>query len=193
MAVLLNRIYTKTGDQGFTRLVGGVKISKTSLRLEGYGTVDELNSFIGLIRTHALYLSEEFSDVAQNTKENFRLIQNELFDIGSIMATPHGSKFDGRHQIKPDQVSRLEKQIDEYQTILENLKSFTLPGGGKLNAYAHVARTVCRRLERLLWRLNEEEPLDENIMKYVNRLSDYLFVYSRWVAKQLKEDEFLWE
>ena len=192
MAVRLNKIYTRRGDDGTTGLVGGERVSKGSLQLEAYGTVDELNSFLGLIRSRALTLHENVKEVSMETKEVFSILQNELFDIGSILATPDGKQFEGMAQVTAKQVRYLEERMDHYQEVLEPLESFVLPGSGVLNSHAHVARTVCRRLERILVRLNDQSPVDELLMAYVNRLSDYLFVYSRWVSKKCGEEEFLW-
>jgi len=192
MAVRLNKIYTRRGDDGTTGLVGGERVSKGTLRLEAYGTVDELNSFLGLIRSTALSLRSNMKEVATDTEEVFSRLQNELFDIGSILATASGKQFEGMAQVTAEQVSYLEERMDHYQEVLEPLESFVLPGSGVLNSHAHVARTVCRRLERILVRLNEDEPVDEMLMAYVNRLSDYLFVYSRWVSRKCGEEELLW-
>lgn len=189
----LGKIYTRGGDKGTTALVGGNRISKASFKLDCYGTVDELNSFIGVIRTVALNVEQQSEEVYRESMEVFRVIQNRLFDVGSILATPHDQPYEGMPEIKDDDVTLLEEKIDAYNEILEKLPSFTLPGGGLLNAHAHVARTVCRRLERMLVKLVDEEPVPDGIRKYINRLSDFLFVYSRWVAQKLGEKEFLWD
>ena len=189
--VRLSKIYTKTGDDGTTGLVGGTRVAKSSLRLEAYGSIDELNSFVGVVRTCAA--ASDDGEIAEEAGTTLRRIQNDLFDIGSLLATAPGSKWDGMREMKPEHITYLEEAMDRYQEILESLPSFVLPGGGMLNAHSHVARTVCRRCERLLWRLKEEEPVDEVIVKYVNRLSDYLFVLSRWVAVKAGEDEYLWD
>jgi cob(I)alamin adenosyltransferase len=122
-----------------------------------------------------------------------RRIQNELFDAGSELATPAGAEYPGMHRMGEGEVEALEHEMDRMQEELEPLKSFTLPGGGVLNAFLHQARTVCRRAERVAWRLSRETPINENLLKYINRLSDHLFVQSRWVAKRLGEAEFLWD
>ena len=189
--VRLSKIYTKTGDDGTTGLVGGTRVAKSSLRLEAYGSIDELNGFVGVVRTCAA--ASDDGEIAEEAGTTLRRIQNDLFDIGSLLATAPGSKWDGMREMKPEHITYLEEAMDRYQEILESLPSFVLPGGGMLNAHSHVARTVCRRCERLLWRLKEEEPVDEVIVKYVNRLSDYLFVLSRWVAVKAGEDEYLWD
>jgi cob(I)alamin adenosyltransferase len=189
--VRLSKIYTRTGDEGTTGLVGGERIRKSDLRLEAYGTVDEVNSVVGLLRTAASASSD--SAVVEAAGTTLRMIQNDLFDIGSLLATAPGSKFDGMREFKEEHITYLEEAMDAYQDILKPLPSFVLPGGGMLNAHAHLARTVCRRCERLLWRLNDEKPVAPSLMKYMNRLSDYLFVFSRWVAVKNGEEEFLWE
>ena len=189
MAIRLNKIYTKSGDDGKTALVGGQRISKGDLKIEAYGSVDELNSFVGLIRACAA----GFPEIVDETEAVFKKIQNALFDIGSILATPAGESFEGMSQVGSESIEFLEKRMDHYQTSLESLKSFVLPGGGMLGAYGHVARTVCRRVERILVRLAQREAVPENIMVYMNRLSDFLFVYARWVSKKTGQVENLWE
>jgi len=189
--VRLSKIYTKKGDKGTTALVGGERVSKVDIRLEACGTIDELNSFVGVIRTYAKQCSNQ--EVMEETERSLKQIQNDLFDIGSLVATAPGSKLDGLRELQPEHVAFLEERMDEYQKILEPLPSFVLAGGSILNAHAHVARSVCRRAERILWKLNEEAPVAEVLLQYINRLSDYLFVYSRWVARIAGEIEFLWE
>ncbi len=189
--VHLDKIYTKGGDKGTTSLVGGERVAKSSFRLEAYGTIDELNSVIGVLRTCCAESGIKELEVQAATV--LHVIQNDLFDIGSLLATAPGSKWEGMRELKPGQVSALEESMDGYQTILEPLPSFTLPGGGMANAHAHVCRTVCRRAERVLWRLHEDEPVAELILQYINRLSDHLFVYSRWVAVKTGAPEYLWD
>jgi cob(I)alamin adenosyltransferase len=193
MAIRLTRIYTRTGDKGTTALVGGARVPKESGRLESYGTIDELNSVIGIVRTclprHVLKLGND----GEWYSEMLRRIQNELFDVGSELATPADGEYEGMHKMGEAEVAKLEEEMDKMEEELEPLKSFTLPGGGELNAFLHLARTVCRRAERQLWRLKREEPINDQLIVYVNRLSDHLFVQSRWVAKRLNEPEFLWD
>ena len=169
MAVNLNKIYTKAGDKGFTRLAGGKKIFKGDLRLECYGTVDELNASVGIVRTLAEDAKGADNDT-HSSSEVLAKIQNELFDIGSVLATPADSESADKKKLEDFQIEFLEKKMDFYLGSLKPLKSFTLPGGSLLNANAHMARTVCRRLERILWKYNEIEPVDSQIMKYINRL-----------------------
>ncbi|SRR5579875_315320 len=193
MAIRLTRIYTRTGDQGTTALVGGSRVPKESDRLEAYGTVDELNAALGIVRSYLpeyrAGLGEDFDWFA----EMLRRLQNELFDVGSELATPPSGEYEGMHHIGEAEVTQLEREIDRMQTSLQPLNSFTLPGGGILNAFLHQARTICRRAERVCWALNREEPLNNHLLAYLNRLSDHLFVQSRWVAKRLGQAEFLWD
>lgn len=189
--VKLTKIYTKVGDGGETMLVGGERIAKTALRLEVFGTIDELNAVIGVVRTLAAQCGNAV--VAAECAEALKRIQNDLFDMGSLLAAAPGSAWAGMVTLGDARTAFLESRIDAYQAALEYLFSFVLPGGGLMNAQAHVARTVCRRAERLLWHLHATEPVDAELLRYVNRLSDYLFVLSRWVSRQLGEAEYLWD
>jgi cob(I)alamin adenosyltransferase len=193
MAIRLTRIYTRSGDKGLTGLVGGERVPKESERLEAYGTIDELNSIVGIVRTYLPEYRERLGGDFDWYAEMLRRIQNELFDAGSELATPAGAEYPGMHRMGEGEVEALEHEMDRMQEALEPLKSFTLPGGGVLNAFLHQARTVCRRAERVAWRLSRDTPINENLLKYINRLSDHLFVQSRWVAKRLGEPEFLWD
>jgi cob(I)alamin adenosyltransferase len=192
MAVRITRVYTRTGDKGETGLVGGKRVPKDSQRIEAYGTIDELNSVVGLART--------FNDEKINVSEAHRFldvilrqIQDELFDLGSELATPPDFFQEGMYRVGEREVKKIEQLIDECQKELEPLKSFVLPGGGKIGAYLHQCRTVCRRAEREILRLSRVEELSEWPLKYVNRLSDLFFVLSRWISKQTGEGEYLWQ
>jgi cob(I)alamin adenosyltransferase len=193
MAIRLTRIYTRSGDRGLTGLVGGARVPKDSPRLDAYGTIDEVNALIGMVRTLTPEFRDRLADKYDWYAEMLRRIQNELFDVGSELATPAGLDYPGRHRMGTQEVSRLEEEIDAMQEELEPLNSFTLPGGGRLNAVLHMARTVCRRAERVCWALRRVEDVSDELLAYVNRLSDHLFVQSRWVAKRLGEPEFLWD
>jgi len=193
MAIRLTRIYTRTGDKGLTAVVGGKRVAKESGRLEAYGTIDELNSIVGIVRTYLSDYRQKFGDDFEWYSEMLRRIQNELFDVGSELATPDDAEYEGMHRMGEGEVKQLEQEMDRMQKALQPLNSFTLPGGGVLNAFLHQARTVCRRAERVCWVLRREEPLNDRLMAYVNRLSDHLFVQSRWVAKRLDEPEYLWD
>ncbi len=162
------------------------------LRVEAYGTVDELNSIIGLAR---VFNADHPDHVVTKSKleDDLRWIQNKLFDLGGILATAPGETFKNMPVVSADHVTRLENLIDGCQEDLEPLKEFILPGGGKVSGLLHQARTVCRRAERLCVNLSREEEVPVELVKYLNRLSDALFVLSRWVAKTQGEPEYLWQ
>lgn len=178
------KIYTKTGDKGQTSLIGGTRLPKHHIRIEAYGTVDELNSHIGLLR-----------DVTddKNTYQLLIQIQDRLFTIGSqLAADPEKNKM----QLPPvfeEDIVALEKAIDEIDAQVPEMKSFVLPGGHVYVSYCHIARCVCRRAERAVLRLAENEKVDEIHGKYLNRLSDYLFMLSRWYTLHLKATEIPWK
>jgi cob(I)alamin adenosyltransferase len=190
--VRITKVYTRTGDRGETALVGGKRVPKDSPRIDAYGTIDELNSVIGLAR---VFNEEKLNDskAHQFLDTVLRQLQDELFDLGSELATPNDFSYDGMYRVGESEVKKLEQIIDECQQELEPLKSFILPGGGRVAAYLHQCRTVCRRAEREILRLSRAEPLSEWPLKYVNRLSDLLFVLSRWIGKQTGEAEYLWQ
>ncbi len=189
--VRINKVYTKAGDKGETSLAYGGRVSKDNLRVEAYGTVDELNSIVGLVR--AFNLEKPESERRDKLEIILQTIQQRLFDIGSILATaPEADKQKGP-KLSESNVQWLEQVIDAMNEELKPLDSFTLPGGSPVNAFLHQARTVCRRAEREIVRLRREEELDPNILAYINRLSDALFVFSRWTASTMGEKEFLWQ
>ena len=192
MTISITRVYTRTGDKGETGLVGGARVPKDSARIEAYGTTDELNAIVGIVRT----FNEERLGEGEHHRwldEVLKKIQNQLFDLGSELATPAGAEYEGMFHFTDAEVKGLEELMDHCQKDLEPLKSFTLPGGGRINAFMHQARTVCRRAERRVLRLSRDEPINEWTLKYVNRLSDTFFVLGRWVAKHMGEKEYLWE
>jgi cob(I)alamin adenosyltransferase len=192
MPISITRVYTRTGDQGETALVGGARVPKDSPRIEAYGTVDELNAVVGLART----FNEERLAEGQHHRwldETLRRIQNDLFDLGSELATPADAAYEGMFRMGEAQVTALEQLMDRCQKDLAPLKSFTLPGGGRINAFMHQARTVCRRAEREVLRLSRVEPIGEWPLRYLNRLGDAFFVLGRWVARHMGEKEYLWE
>ncbi|HSU30099.1 MAG TPA: cob(I)yrinic acid a,c-diamide adenosyltransferase [Bryobacteraceae bacterium] len=188
----LNRIYTRSGDKGQTGLVGGQRVAKDHLRIESYGTVDELNSFIGLARTTAEHLAKGTERLGRFSAI-LRRVQHELFNLGSILATLPGDVHPKQPRVTHADVEQLEREIDEANEELPRLRSFVLPGGSRLDAELHVCRTVCRRAERLLVSLAREESVPDEAVQYLNRLSDALFVWSRWVNHVLKASETLWE
>lgn len=192
MAVRITKVYTRTGDKGETALVGGKRVAKDSPRIDAYGTIDELNSIVGLARV----FNEESLDAGDAHRfldEVLCQIQDELFDLGSELATPAEFFQEGMYRVGDAEIKKLEQLIDKCQQDLEPLKSFILPGGGRIGAYLHQCRTVCRRAEREILRLSRTEDVNASAIKYVNRLSDLFFVLSRWIAKQTGEPEYLWQ
>lgn len=184
------KVYTKTGDAGTTALFGGTRVPKHHIRIDSYGTVDELNSFIGLVRDQ---------NIDPRSKEILIHIQNKLFTVGAVLATdPEKSKLkNGKDRLNIPKISEedielLEKEIDWMDTELPQMTHFVLPGGHPTVSHCHVARTVCRRAERLATALYELEPFDTHTLKYLNRLSDYLFVLARKLSKDLQADEVKW-
>ena len=192
MAVRITRVYTRAGDKGETRLVGGKRVPKDSPRIEAYGTIDELNSIVGLAR---VFNEEKLgeSEAHRFLDLVFRQIQDELFDLGSELATPPDFMQEGMYRVGEPEVKKIEQLIDECQKELEPLRSFVLPGGGRIGAYLHQCRTVCRRAEREILRLSRVDSVNAELLKYVNRLSDLFFVLSRWVGKHAGEKEYLWQ
>ena len=177
------KIYTKTGDKGQTSLIGGTRVPKYHLRIESYGTVDELNSYIGLIMCQ---------DVDPHHQEVLKEIQDRLFTIGSSLASdPERSKMQIPDLLEND-ILLLEKEMDEMNEVLPGLKHFILPGGNTTVSYCHLARCVCRRAERLTVHLAEESYVDNKIIIYLNRLSDYLFVLSRKFNADANTEENIW-
>lgn len=192
MAIRITRVYTRRGDAGETDLVGGARVAKDSPRIEAYGTLDELNAAIGLAR--ATNAAEGRRHRACRELDGIlRRLQNELFDLGGELATPAAALRPGMFRVGAAEVEALERLMDRCQKDLTPLRSFVLPGGGRISAALHVARTVCRRAERDVLRLMRHEDIGAWPLAYVNRLSDLLFVLARWVGHHLKEAEFLWE
>jgi cob(I)alamin adenosyltransferase len=183
----LNRIYTKTGDKGETALVGGQRVGKDALRIECYGTVDELNSFVGM----ACVSAEEVQLTKLSTI--LKRVQHELFNLGSILATLPADVHPKQPRVTDAEVKQLEQEIDDMNEGLPKLRSFVLPGGCRLNTELHACRTICRRAERLAVALSREEEMPIEAIRYLNRLSDALFVWSRWVNRELKVPEVLWQ
>jgi len=190
--IRITKVYTRTGDKGETALVGGKRLAKDSPRIEAYGTIDELNSIVGLARVYNAE-SLDAGDAHRFLDEVLCQLQDELFDLGGELATPAESFQDGMYRVGAEQVDRLEKWIDQCQQDLEPLKSFILPGGGRIAAYLHQCRTVCRRAEREILRLSRSEEINQHVLEYFNRLSDLFFVLSRWIAKQTGAPEYLWQ
>jgi cob(I)alamin adenosyltransferase len=200
LAIRINRVYTRTGDRGQTRLVGGKAVRKDDPRVEAYGTVDELNAVLGLARTwnEASLAPGKGRDTpglraGRELDEILKRLQNELFDLGSELATPPDGAWPGMIRIGDAEVTALERCIDRCQNDLAPLKSFILPGGGAVSAFLHQARTVCRRAERRLLPLVDAEEVGEGPLRYLNRLSDLLFVLARWISLHTGVPEYLWE
>ena len=178
------RIYTKTGDKGETSLIGGTRLPKHHIRIEAYGNVDELNSWIGLLRDQP---------IDENSIKILLEIQDRLFTLGSLLASDPGKITKMKlPEVKEEDIVLLEKEIDAMEKTLEPMQSFVLPGGNTIVSYCHIARCVCRRAERAVLRVAENEKVDALIYKYLNRLSDYLFVLSRKLAHDLKAPETPW-
>ena len=177
------KIYTKKGDGGQTSLIGGTRVSKHHLRIETYGTVDELNSYIGLIRDHK---------IEEKHIETLLEVQDRLFTIGSHLASDPKTAKMKLPELFEEDITFLENQIDEMDGELEPMKHFVLPGGHQVVSYAHIARCVCRRAERITVHLAEESKVDEKIVRYLNRLSDYLFTLSRKLTKDFGAEEMPW-
>jgi cob(I)alamin adenosyltransferase len=188
----LNRIYTKRGDTGETSLAGGQRVRKDSLRIETYGTVDELNSFIGLATMSCQESAGQDPRIGL-LAGILRRVQHELFNLGSILATMPEDVHPKQARITAAEMEQLEREIDAMNEDVPPLRSFVLPGGTRLNAELHVARTVCRRAERLVVALSREEQVPAEAIQYLNRLSDAIFVWSRWANFVLRAPEVLWD
>lgn len=187
MSVTINRVYTGVGDAGTTRLAGGQEVAKTDARIEAYGSVDELNAALGVVAEHVR--SDERHAALQRAVLR---IQNELFDLGGELAVLPEDRHEKQQLVTAEDAARLEAEMDAWNASLETLRSFILPGGGMTSSLLHVARTTCRRAERRLVALHEEAPQRDVALKYLNRLSDWLFVAGRFAAKAEGEPEVLW-
>ena len=184
------KVYTKTGDKGTTALFGGTRVPKHHIRIESYGTVDELNSYVGLLRDQ---------DINEHHKNLLVEIQDRLFVVGAILATApekevlkSGKQRLNIMRISEEDIVALENEIDSIDSVLPQMTHFILPGGHSTVSYCHIARCVCRRAERLATQLNEVEPIDELVLKYLNRLSDYLFMLARKLSAELRVNEVKW-
>jgi len=188
--IRINKVYTRNGDKGKTRLIGGEKCWKDDARVEAYGTVDELISIIGLCQE---LLKEQKDDQFSSLIRLLKSVQNELFNLGSQLAISENRNPKDLPRLSHDAVSKLESEIDILNESLSELTSFVLPGGSMINAQFHLARNICRRAERRTVSLAKNETVDQENIQYLNRLSDALFVWSRWISHILKVDENLWE
>jgi cob(I)alamin adenosyltransferase len=193
MAIRINKVYTRTGDDGKTALVGGSRINKDDDRIAAYGDVDELNSVIGTVRAELAEGTGRRKKACRELDATLAVIQQELFDLGSELATPPEDAYEGMIRMGDLQIARLESFIDALQPDLAPLKSFVLPSGGRLGAGLHVARTVCRRAERSATGLVRDGQAEPGTAMFLNRLSDLLFVQARWIALKTGHKETLWQ
>ncbi len=189
--IRINKVYTRNGDGGETSLAGGAVVSKDHLRVEAYGTVDELNCILGIVRNFNRQLpvsvrKEKFEVILQ-------IIQQWLFDLGSYLASKPGMPGTDKTEGIEEKIKWLEEVIDKMNEELPPLKSFILPGGNSLSAFLHQSRAVCRRAERLIVSLGKQEEVAPGVVAFINRLSDALFVFGRWVTHNQNETEILWE
>ena len=178
------KIYTKTGDDGTTSLLGGTRLPKNHIRIEAYGSVDELNSYLGLLRDQ---------EVNKGRIDKIKYIQEVLFSMGSHLASEPGKTAFPLPELNISMVDFLEKEIDSMETDLPEMKNFVLPGGHQSVSFTHIARCICRRAERQVIALSENENIEPVIIKFLNRLSDYLFVLSRKTSKELNSEEIPWK
>lgn len=185
MEFRINRVYTRSGDAGETGLVGGRRVKKNSPRVIAYGEIDELNSCLGMVKEELSPATAELSPVIEE-------LQQQLFDLGSEVATAPADKYDGMWQVSDNHVKALETLCDKFGDGLPELKSFILPGGSRLAANLHLARCVCRRAERSLVQLSDSETLNPQVVVFTNRVSDFLFVAARWALKKENKDAPLW-
>jgi cob(I)alamin adenosyltransferase len=188
----INRVYTRQGDGGETALAGGQRVPKDGLRIEAYGTVDELNAFLGTARATVSEAAQQAPPIALLAGILLR-VQHELFNLGSILATLPDDVHPKQARVTDADVAQLEKEMDLMNEVLPPLRSFVLPGGSRLNAELHICRTVCRRAERACVTLRRAEIIPPETVRYLNRLSDALFVWSRWASHVTGTPETLWE
>lgn len=189
----ITRVYTKTGDKGTTSLADGSRVSKTDLRLDTYGTVDELNAIVGLCRSTLSEVQQLSNEKRLLVDEWLERIQNDLFNLGGDLATPIASRWESMVVVGEFEITHLEQMIDRLQLDLAPLREFVLPGGTRLNAELHQARTVCRRAERLAVELQEQAEINLQAVPFLNRLSDFFFVASRWIQHSLGVPETTWK
>ena len=189
----INRVYTRRGDSGETTLAGGQRVAKDSLRIEAYGTVDELNAFVGAARVSAAEAMVCGCPELRAMAEILLRVQHELFNLGSILATLPEDVHPKQARITDAEIARLEAEMDQMNQQLEPLRSFVLPGGSRLNADLHICRTVCRRAERMVVALARKEEIPHEAVRYLNRLSDAFFVWSRWASHAAGAAETLWQ
>ncbi len=188
----INRVYTRRGDHGETSLAGGQRTPKDSLRIQAYGTIDEFNAFLGAARATASDLAAKHTELTALVSILLR-VQHELFNVGSILATLPEDVHPRQARVTDADVASLESEMDQMNTGLPTLRSFLLPGSSRLDAELHICRTVCRRAERHVIALSRVETVPAEVLRYLNRLSDALFVWSRWVSHVTRTPETLWD
>ena len=189
--ISINKVYTRTGDNGKTGLVGGQRILKDDIRIEAYGDIDELNATIGGCREIIRHLINQYSEL-DSISDILLRIQHELFNVGTVLATLPEDITNDLPSIVQNDIDSLEKEIDKFNSDIPNLNSFILPGGSQINIWFHIARNICRRAERRSISLSRKTKLNQLVVKYLNRLADALFVYSRWVNYVIGCDEITW-
>ncbi|MEJ2740541.1 MAG: cob(I)yrinic acid a,c-diamide adenosyltransferase [Dehalococcoidia bacterium] len=189
----ISSIYTKMGDEGETHIRGGREVSKDNIRIEACGTVDELNAFVGVLKESVKNIRSQFPKEIGWFLQVLRRIQRELFSIGSLLATMTEDASNQTLQITEKEVQQLEREIDYCSQKLPGLHSFVIPGGSRCSAELHICRTVCRRAERTLVHLAQKKRVPGTVFKYMNRLGDAFFVWSRWINNLLNRNEELWE
>lgn len=187
------KIYTKTGDKGQTSLVGGTRVSKTNPRLLAYGTLDELNSVLGLVRSSFAENADAVGSFAPEVEKSLQTIQNSLFNIGSHLACEDEKILPSLPRLKPENIAALEKLMDHWESSLPPLRNFILPGGSMTASFCHLARTVCRRAEREVIHLSETIPVENDFVVYLNRLSDWLFLLSRVANTSMNVEDIQWD
>jgi cob(I)alamin adenosyltransferase len=190
--LVIGRVYTKGGDSGETSLASGQRVPKDSLRIEAYGTIDELNAFVGAACQTVREVLAAHPGLTQLV-DILNRVQHELFNLGSILATKAEDVHPKQPRVTDADIAQLELEIDSMNEGLPPLKSFVLPGGSRLNVQLHVCRTICRRAERLAVTLGREETVSPEVLRYLNRLSDALFVWSRWASQVMRVPETLWD
>ena len=189
--IRISKVYTRSGDQGETSLVGAKKISKDDPRICSYGEIDELNAYIGGCRQIIIDLNLKHKDIKKILSILYRL-QNELFNLGNMLATLDEDIYEGMPRVEKEHIYKMEKDIDYFNKDLPSLKSFVLPGGSQINIWFHISRTLCRKCERTVVALSKKESINPIIIKYLNRLSDGLFVWSRWINVIQSNPEVVW-
>ena len=190
--IMISKVYTRKGDSGKTQLIGGEEVDKNHPRILLYGNLDELNAIIGLCIEEVKLINKKYPQL-RKLIEKLKNLQNVLFNLGTMFASSVNNKFEGMPEVSSEDISALEQEIDYFNKSLPNLDSFVLPGGSKINALLHIARTLCRRIECQATELHQTDTSLGVSLSYLNRLSDYFFVLSRWVIKETDCEEVKWD